>query len=430
MAEKNALGVGLLGLGVIGSHVASRLLDPSLALAIGRPVELRKALVRRVDQPRGVALPAGVLTGDFSSIENDDGIDVVIEAMGGEEPARDYLTRLLSRGVSVVTANKEVIAKHGPALMAAARSSGARLRYEASVGGGIPIIGPLQDDLLANDISTVRAIINGTTNYILTKMSQEGIDFGTALVQAQELGYAEPDPANDIEGWDAVYKIAILASLAFHTAVSPEQVYCEGITTLETADFQYAHELGYEIKLLAIAQRIEGAVQARVHPALLHRETMLAKVEGPFNAVEVHGDLVGPVVFHGRGAGPAPTASAIIGDLLACARGRGVEAEAEAQPAAEPLPVRTMLDLETQYYLRVTAADQPGVLAQIARAFGDHTISLASVIQKDADDQAGTAELVITTHPAREAAMQAALSDIRQLNVLTAVHNLLRVEAG
>ncbi|MCY4625870.1 MAG: homoserine dehydrogenase [Chloroflexi bacterium] len=429
MAEKSALGVGLLGLGVIGSHVASRLLDPGTAAAFGRPVELRRALVRRLDLPRSVALPDGVLTDDFADVLEDDGIDVVVEAMGGEHPALNHLTQLLSQGVSVVTANKEVVAKHGPALMAAARSSGAHLRYEASVGGGIPIIGPLQDDLLANDISSVRAIINGTTNYILTKMSQEGLAFGDALAQAQALGYAEPDPANDIEGRDAVYKLAILASLAFHTTVTPDQVHCEGITALEADDFQYAHELGYEIKLLAIAQRIDGAVQARVHPALLHRETMLAKVEGPFNAVEVEGDLVGPVVFHGRGAGPAPTASAIIGDLLACTRGEASD-PGGSSPQWTPLPVRPMRDLETQYYLRISASDQPGVLAQIARAFSDHTISLASVIQKDADNQAGTADLVITTHPAREAAMQSALEDLKRLSVLTAVHNLLRVEAA
>ncbi len=427
MAEKRPLGVGLLGVGLIGSRVASLLLDPATAKAFGRPIELRKALVRRLDAPRDAALPEGVLTGDFTDVLDDDGIDVVIEVMGGEQPAADYLTRLLSKGTSVVTANKEAVSKHGPALRAAACASGARLRYEASVGGGIPIIGPLQHDLLANDISSVRAIINGTTNYILTKMSQEGLAFSDALAQAQELGYAEPDPANDIEGRDAAFKLAILASLAFHTPVTPDQVHCEGITSLEADDFQYAHELGYEIKLLAIAQRIDGAVQARVHPALLHRETMLAKVEGAFNAIEVQGDLVGPVVFHGRGAGPSPTASAIIADLLACANDTAVES---ARAGQAPLPVRSMRELETQYYLRVSAADQPGVLAQIAHVFGDHTISLASVIQKDADNLAGTADLVITTHPALEAAMQAALAELRELPTVAAVHNLLRVEAS
>ena len=427
MAEQRPLGVGLLGLGLIGSRVASLLLDPSTATAFGRPIELRKALARRLDAPRDVALPEGVLTDDFAEVLADDGIDVVVEVMGGERPAADYLTKLLSKGVSVVTANKEVVSKHGPALQAAAAESGARLRYEASVGGGIPIIGPLQHDLLANDISSVRAIINGTTNYILTKMSQEGLAFSDALAQAQALGYAEPDPANDIEGRDAAFKLAILASLAFHTPVPPQEVHCEGITALEADDFQYAHELGYEIKLLAIAQRIDGEVQARVHPALLHRETMLAKVEGAFNAIEVQGDLVGPVVFHGSGAGPSPTASAIIADLLACANDAkpGV-----ARASQEPLPVRSMQELETQYYLRVSAADQPGVLAQIAHTFGAHTISLASVIQKDADNQAGTAVLVITTHPAREAAMQAALAELRELATVSEVHNLLRVEAS
>ena len=427
MAEQHPLGVGLLGLGLIGSRVASLLLDPATADAFGRPVELRKALVRRLDAPRDVALPEGVLTDDFADVLADDGIDVVVEVMGGEHPAADYLTQLLSKGVSVVTANKEVVSKHGPALQAAAGKSGARLRYEASVGGGIPIIGPLQHDLLANDISSVRAIINGTTNYILTKMSQEGLAFSDALAQAQQFGYAEPDPANDIEGRDAAFKLAILASLAFHTPVSPQEVHCEGITTLEADDFQYAHELGYEIKLLAIAQRIDGEVQARVHPALLHRETMLAKVEGAFNAIEVQGDLVGPVVFHGSGAGPSPTASAIIADLLACANDAK---PGGGRPVSEPLPVRSMEELETQYYLRVSAADQPGVLAQIAHTFGAHTISLASVIQKDADNQAGTAVLVITTHPAREAAMQAALDELRGLATVAAVHNLLRVETA
>ena len=427
MAAKNDIGVGLLGLGVIGSQVAAHLLQRSEALSshLNRPLVLRRVLVREADLPRSASLPEGVLTDDFSAILNDPDIHCVVEVMGGEYPAADYLMQLLQKGKSVVTANKEVMAKHGPSLMEAADRSGAQLRFEASVGGGVPIVGPLQNDLLANDISSVRAIINGTTNYILTKMSQEGVDFGVALAQAQQLGYAEPDPTNDVEGIDAAYKIAILASLAFHTAIAPQQVYCEGITNLQSEDFEFAHELGYEIKLLAIAQRTDDGVQARVHPALVHRESMLAKVEGPFNAVEVCGDLVGPVVFHGLGAGPAPTTSAIIGDLLAMARSAANPAHVRPWSA---LPIKAMADLETQYYLRVTVADQSGVLGQIARVFGDNNISIATLTQKDGDNQLGTAQLVITTHPAREAAMQSALQTIKQLPVVREVNNLLRVE--
>ena len=309
--------------------------------------------------------------------------------------------------------------------MAAAAHSGAELRFEASVGGAIPIVGPLQNDLLANDIMSIRAIINGTTNFILTKMAKEKMEFTSALTQAQNLGYAERDPTDDVEGIDAAYKIAILASLAFHTEVSPEHVYTEGITTLEAEDFEFAHELGYEIKLLAIAERTKDGVQARVHPALVHEESMLAKVEGAFNAVEVYGDLAGAIVFHGLGAGPAPTTSSLIGDLLTVAR--------SGEPAAlvrprEKLPFKPIVDLETQYYLRVSIADQSGVLSQIAQVFGQCDISIATVTQKDVDNQRGTAQLVITTHPARESAMQTALQEIKELSVLQKVHNLLRVE--
>ncbi|MQG75919.1 MAG: homoserine dehydrogenase [SAR202 cluster bacterium] len=427
MASNNEIGVGLLGLGVIGSQVAAHLLSHSETLSshLDRQLVLRRVLVRDVAASRSVTLPEGLLTDDFDAVLNDPDIQIVVEVMGSEDPAASYLTQLLQKGKSVVTANKEVMAKHGQSLMEAADHSGAKLRFEASVGGGIPIIGPLQNDLLANDISSIRAIINGTTNYILSKMSREGVAFSVALAEAQSLGYAEPDPTNDIEGIDAAYKIAILASLAFHAAIAPQQVYCEGITDLQAEDFEFARELGYEIKLLAIAQRTDDGVQARVHPALVHKESILAKVEGPFNAVEVFGDLVGPVVFHGQGAGPAPTTSAIIGDILSVARSDGHSAPVRPWSA---LPIKAMAELETQYYLRVSIADQSGVLSQIARVFGDNDISIATLTQKDVGNQQGTAQLVITTHVAREAAMQAALKGIKELSVLREVHNLLRVE--
>lgn len=427
MAIKNEIGIGLLGLGVVGSKFAGHLLQylEALSLNLDGPMVLRRVLVRNIQLPRAISLPSGILTDDFSVVLNDPDIHIVVEVMGGEIPAADYLIQLLKNGKSVVTANKEVMAKHGPSLMAAAAHSGAQLRFEASVGGGVPIVGPLQNDLLANDITSIRAIINGTTNFILTKMAKEKMEFTSALAEAQTLGYAEPDPTDDVEGIDAAYKIAILASLAFHTDVAPEHVYTEGITTLQAEDFEFAHELGYEIKLLAIAERTIDGIQARVYPALLHRESMLAKVEGVFNAVEVYGVLAGPVVFHGLGAGPAPTTSSLIGDLLAVARSGG-----HAVPVGPrvKLPFKPMVDLETQYYLRLSVADQSGVLSQIAQVFGECDISIATVTQKDVGDQQGTAQLVITTHPARESAMQKALQEIKEMPVLQKVHNLLRVE--
>ena len=353
--------------------------------------------------------------------------------MGGEEPARTYLERAITAGKHVVTANKEVIAKHGPHLTHMARRAGVELRFEASVGGGIPIVGPLLRDLLANDISSVRAIINGTTNYILTRMARDSLDFQVALVEAQGLGYAEPDPTNDVEGIDAAYKLAILASLAFHTPIAYTEVFREGITQLHPQDFRYAHELGYEIKLLAIARKQGSGIQARVHPALVPLGAPLAKIEGPNNAIEVHGDLLGPAVFSGQGAGAAPTASAIMGDVLAVARGAAEGQERGEGHGADLAPwpvlaIEPMAALETGYYLRLTVLDRAGVLARIADVFGAHGISLASVMQKDADATEGSAELVITTHPGGEAAMQEAMADMRGLEVVRAVNSLLRVE--
>ena len=435
MSPDREIGVGLLGMGVVGSGVAQALLGrrEHNARHAGAPLKLRRVLVRDTARPRDVALPKGLLTASADDILDAPDIAVVIEVMGGEEPARTYLERAIVAGKHVVTANKEVIAKHGPQLFDLARREGVELRFEASVGGGIPIINPLQRDLLANTITAVRAIINGTTNYILTKMAREGLDFQVALAQAQELGYAEPDPTNDIEGIDAVYKLAILASLAFHSPVSPAEVYREGITALHPRDFQYAHELGYAIKLLAIGRRHEDAVQVRVHPALLPQEAPLAKVEGPNNAVEVLGDLVGPVVFVGQGAGAAPTSSAVLGDVLAIAGQLDVGGSRRPQRAQEAwptLPIEPMASLTTRYYLRLNAADRPGVLARIADVFGTHTISLASVIQKDADSREGTAELVITTHPAGEDAMQQALGHLRGLSVIRGIESLLRIESA
>jgi len=426
-----ALGVGLLGLGVVGGGVATTLQERSelLASQAGGPIDLRRVLVRDLGRPRPTSLAPGLLTTSPADLLEDPGIAVIIEAMGGEEPACSLVREALERGKHVITANKEMVAKHGQGLLALAARREVEFRFEASVGGGIPLIAALRQSLLANRITGVRAIINGTTNYILSRMAAEGLDFQQALSAAQELGYAEPDPRLDIEGVDACYKLAILASLAFHRPVEPGEVHCEGITHLTARDFRHARELGYAIKLLAIAREEGGRLQVRVHPVFLHEHVLLAKVDGVFNAIEVEGDLVGQVIFYGRGAGPGPTASAIIADLLEVARrvrlGQGSDHLAGWQRQVGMLP---MDELETRYYLRMSVADRPGVLAQIARVLGDHEISIASVLQKEVDETAQTAEIVIMTHLARERSFQAALAELHTLDVVTEIGTYVRIE--
>jgi homoserine dehydrogenase len=341
----------------------------------------------------------------------------------------EYIEQALRQGKWVITANKEVMAKHGPRLLSIAESSGVEIRYEASVGGGIPLISPFQQDLVGNKVIAIHAIINGTTNYILTRMSEEGLDFPTALKQAQEMGYAEADPSSDIEGIDAAYKLAILASLAFHTYVHPEDVYREGIERLSWRDFRYAKELGYAIKLLAIAKEREGAIEVRTHPVLIPENYLLAKVEGAYNAVQVEGDLVGKVIFYGMGAGSLPTTSAVLADIVEAAKKlyKGIKPTIGGR-WERAKPIKPMSQLQTRYYLRMTVADRPGVLAQISKILGDLQISIASVIQKDTDEKAGTAEIVIMTHPSLEEGMQRALKEIAQLAVVTEISNFIRVE--
>src|SRR2546428_13688963 len=320
MGDRPEVGIVLLGLGVVGAGVARALTEKARSLAerAGIRMALRRVLVRDVHRPRQLTLLEGLLTDDPEEALATD-CDIVVEVLGGEHPATEFIEKSLASGRRVVTANKEVMAKHGARLLSLATESGGEIFYEASVGGGIPIISPLRRDLSANEIGSLRAIINGTTNYILTVMSG-GVDFASALREAQQLGYAEPQAANDIEGLDAAYKLAILASLAFHTRVDPDNVYREGITRLVPRDFRYAAELGYAIKLLAIARRDEDGVQARVHPLLVPGEELLAKVDGVLNAVQVEGDLTGRVLFQGAGAGALPTTSAVMADVLDAAR--------------------------------------------------------------------------------------------------------------
>ena len=431
MATPGEIGVGLLGLGVVGTGVAQALLDENRLARrnSGCSVKLKKVLVKDATKRRSGQVSADLITTDPQDILENPDIHVLVEVMGGECPATTYIQRALSRGMHVVTANKEVMAKHGPRLLALSASNKVNLLFEASVGGGIPIIGPLRKDLLANEISSIHAIINGTTNYIVSRMARDDIGFDAALKEAQHKGYAESDPTEDIEGTDAAYKLAVLASLAFHTRVEVQDVYREGISRLQPQDFRYAHELGYAIKLLAIAKRMGGTIQVRVHPAFVPMEHMLAKVDGAFNAVEIEGDLIGRVLFHGMGAGREPTTSAVIGDVVQVAQmiGSGT-APVPSPDFTESLHVVPMSSLESKYYLRLNVADRAGVLAEIAKVLGDRGISIASVLQKGADKGTQTAEIVVTTHPANEQAMQDSLERIKGLEVVREISNLVRVE--
>jgi len=430
MTTRSQINVALLGLGVVGSGVARALLEGAdrYSQRLGLPLVLRRILVRDPNKPRALELDPTLLSADPEAVLNDDAIDIVVEVMGGERPAYDYIVRALSRGRYVVTANKMVMANHGPQLLSLAQERGADILYEASVGGGIPIISPLKRDLSANRITSVVAIINGTTNYILTRMSQDGIDFAAALGQAQGLGYAEPDPTMDIEGHDAAYKLAILASLAFHVRLSPQDIPREGIPRLSARDFRYARELGYVIKLLAVARLDDGGVQVRVHPALLAEDQQLAKVDGALNAIQVEGDLLGPVLFQGAGAGALPTASAVLADVLDAARSIIQGTRPSPWRYTADVPIVPLAHLVTRYYIRMEVADRPGVLAQIARCFGDNNVSMASVIQKEANEAAQTAEIVIMTHPAREADVQATIRQLQSLDVVVEIGNFLRVQ--
>jgi homoserine dehydrogenase len=425
--DNQATGIGLLGLGVVGSAVARAVIERHRSEDPSASLNVVAAVVRDPARARAVDIDASIVSTDPASVIANPEVDIVVELMGGEDPAFDYITAALKAGKHVVTANKEVMCKRGSELLATAAENHVQLFYEASVGGGIPIIGPLMNDLTANRIQSVRAIINGTTNFILTKMANEGADFNDVLAEAQELGYAESDPSADVDGFDALYKISVLARLAYHTEVPVDVIYREGIRKVHAKDFRYAKELGFTIKLLAVAQaNRESGLLARVHPALISFDVPMASVNGVLNAVEVEGDMVGPLWFQGPGAGPEPTASAVMGDVLRIVRGTPRNGSGTATPL--PFEIASMSDHVCKYYIRITVSDQPGVLANVARVLGDADISINSVLQKDTDIENGHTDLVIMTHPAREANMQKAVSSINELDSVLRLDSLLRVE--
>jgi len=431
LGKKENIGIGLLGLGVVGGGVARALSGRAEALdaQVGCPLLLRKIAEKDHAKIRASKMDPDLFTTDPAEVIADPEIDIIIEVLGGEHPAMEFINDALGRGKYVVTSNKEVMAKHFPEFLSLAKENGVDILYEASVGGGIPLIAPFKQDLLANEISTIYAIINGTTNYILTRMAAEGLDFSSALKRAQELGYAEANPTNDIEGIDAAYKLVILAALAFRVQVRPDDIYREGISRLSSRDFRYAKELGYEIKLLAIAKERDGAVEVRVHPVFLPQDLLLAKVDGVYNAVQVEGDLVGRVLFYGQGAGPSPTSSAVIADVIDIAQriSQGVKTTPTLRldPAKRIKPIS---EIETRYYLRMSTVDRPGVLAKISKVMGDNLIGISSVIQKESDVSADVAEIVLMTYPAKEQAMQQAMGQIERLDVVREISNFVRVE--
>ena len=428
---KEAVGIGLLGLGTVGRGVAEVLADRAQGLAeqAGLPLVLRKVLVHDVRKRRPAKISPDLLTGQPDEVLSHPEVDIAVELIGGERPAKEYIERAITSGKHVVTANKELMAKYGHDLLSLAAKHNVCLRYEASVGSGIPLISAFQHDLAANRIMAIRAILNGTTNYILSRMAREGLNFASTLKEAQGLGYAEADPTNDIEGTDAAYKLVILSNLAFGARFVPRDVYCEGISKIAARDFAYAREFGYAIRLLAIARMDNNEVEMRVHPVFVPQNSQLAKIDGVYNAIEVETDLAGTLIFYGEGAGALRASSAVVADVLAIARNIrcGVTNDVPWLRPDSRVTVKPMSELETRYYLRLNAPDRPGVLSQISRVLGDNSISIASVIQREIDPEAQTAVIVIMTYPAEERLMQKALHELEQLSVVNEVSNFIRV---
>lgn len=422
------VGVGFLGAGTVGSALLRRLLAEAEAISskTGLDLVVRRVAVRSPDKSRGVDIPAGVLTDDPAAVVEDPDVQIVVEIMGGLEPAGDLVLAALQSGKAVITANKELMAARGRELIAAAEEAGVSLLFEAAVGGGIPIIRPLSESLAGERITRVMGIVNGTTNFILTKMIEEGADFSSVLSEAQQLGYAEADPTADVGGGDAAAKAAILASLAFGVWVAGERVYREGIDKLDIRDFEFAANLGYVPKLLAIAEESAGGVAVRVHPALIPSHHPLATVRGATNAIFVEGPAIGQLLFTGPGAGGDPTATAVLGDVINAAREILSGTQVTPRIRFNPGRIQDFEDVSTKWYLRLEVADQPGVLAAIAATFGDSAVSIKSVWQEGRGD---AATLLLITHEAREGDLQAAAEAIRRLDAVKEVAAVLRVQS-
>lgn len=411
LSKKN---IALLGMGTVGRAVYEEIKS-----------NVSSVLVKNITKKRNIHFSEKIITNDFEEIIQDNNIDIVIELIGGETPAYNYIKRSIKSNKNVITANKEVMGKYGEELLDLAEKNNVFLLYEASVAGGIPIISPLVSDLSANDFSSIRGIINGTTNYILTKMANEKLELAEVLKEAQDLGYAEADPTSDIDGFDAQYKISILSRIAFNTNVSIDQIYVEGISNIKSTDFAYASELGYTVKLLATASiNNDNNLLVKVHPALIPNHVPMSSVNGVLNAVEIKGDLVGTLWFQGAGAGAKATASSVLSDLI-----KIQNSEKKINVNRKNTYKITSMDSHfCQYYLRLNVSDKPGVLASIAMEFGQKNISISSVLQKDLHDD-GSADLVIMTYPSLERDMQSSIKQINNLDTVFNIESMIRVES-
>ncbi|SNB45109.1 homoserine dehydrogenase [Geobacter sp. DSM 9736] len=429
------LNIGLIGFGTIGTGVV-KLLAANGGLVeekVGARLVLKKIADLDITTDRGVTVSPDVLTTDVNQVLEDPEISVVIELIGGYEPARSFVLRAIEHGKHIVTANKALLAVHGEEIYSAAAEKGVEVLYEAAVGGGIPVLAAIKGNLAGNNFTTVLGILNGTCNYILTRMTQEGADFSEVLKKAQELGYAETDPTFDVEGVDTAHKLCILLSLCFGSRISFKDIYTEGICSISAIDINFARDFGYKIKLLAIGKRDGDRIEARVHPTMVPVNYPLADVDGAFNAIRLTGDFVGPVMFYGRGAGMDPTASAVIGDVVDIARNLMTGIDRRCTPLGyqdhhvRTLQIKPMGEVVTKYYIRFSAVDKPGVLARIAGALGKYDISIESMIQSAR--QAGeTVPIVIMTHEAREMDVRAALDEIDSFDIITEKSNLIRIE--
>jgi len=428
---KNEIDVALLGLGTVGSGVYKILTShkENFRKKIGATLNLKKILEKNFDRADELGIDRSRIAGDFSEILNDPDIKIVVEVFGGLEPAKTFILQALDKGKHVVTANKELMASHGEEILRKADEKKLDVLFEASVGGGIPIVRPLKQCLMGNKIEQVMGIVNGTTNFVLTEMSKEGCSFDEALKEAQRRGYAERDPSADIEGKDAASKIAILASIAFNSRVTASQVYAEGISNIKPVDIAYARELGCVVKLIALAKEEDDELEVRVHPTMIPCNHPLATVDGVYNAIFVVGDAVGEVMFFGQGAGSMPAASAIVGDVIEAARNTLHGSSGRIGCTCfEKKNVKPIDEIFSSFYLLMNVSDQPGVLAKIAKIFGDNNVSLASVIQKG--PRGKNAELMFMTHLVKDKHLHAALKDIRKLPVINEVSNVIRVEGA